>query len=289
MSTNIMNDKPNTGIRIASMFVDHILMGFIMSLCSIPYMSNMMANIFKNHSYTPIDFNHPFFYVVLFGMSLYFSKDAISGRSLAKRILGLQVINYKTGKIASPLRCFVRNIFIIFWPIEVIITLANPKRRLGDLVAGTEVVVYDKENHNNTINYGQLGTALLLSYGLVLLMSWPLRSLQEYAGDFQTKPVPTSYDISKVGLLELQLKSKLPDDAVVSVLAYNKIIGQPDKAYLEITIILNEQYSSDKAFNELHDQVISIINTQYAKDTYKGYVYYKYKTDYSVTAKTVSL
>jgi uncharacterized RDD family membrane protein YckC len=84
------------------------------------------------------------FQLLFFGlMFVYFLKDSFNGRSLAKRMLQLQVVNHRTGKPATVLQCFIRNIFIIIWPVEVIFTFFQPERRIGDLVAGTRVAYYE--------------------------------------------------------------------------------------------------------------------------------------------------
>lgn len=39
----------------------------------------------------------------------------------------------------------LRNITLIIWPVEVVVSLINPGRRLGDFLAGTRVVVSPTE------------------------------------------------------------------------------------------------------------------------------------------------
>src|SRR6185437_6853965 len=63
--------------------------------------------------------------------------------SAAKRVLGFQVVNNRTGLPAGPLRCLVRNLTILLWPIEVVAAMINVNRRIGDHLAGTRLVVYD--------------------------------------------------------------------------------------------------------------------------------------------------
>jgi uncharacterized RDD family membrane protein YckC len=71
---------------------------------------------------------------------IYALKDSFKGKSLAKRILKLQVIDDRSGNAASPFQCFVRNLLVPFWMIEVVVTYFNPARRLGDRLANTKVV-----------------------------------------------------------------------------------------------------------------------------------------------------
>jgi len=69
-----------------------------------------------------------------------FNKDFFGGQSVVHRQLGYKVLDVKTNETATKIQCFVRNLIGPVWPIEVILILVNPKRRLGDIVAGTMLV-----------------------------------------------------------------------------------------------------------------------------------------------------
>ena len=71
------------------------------------------------------------------------NKDFFKGRSVAKRIYGYQIIDNKTEIVASEMKCMIRNITLIVWPLEALIALIYPNRRLGDFIAGTRLI--DKE------------------------------------------------------------------------------------------------------------------------------------------------
>jgi len=73
------------------------------------------------------------------------NKDFFNGRSVAKRVFGYQVVQANTDKPAEPFKCMLRNITLIIWPVEVIVSLISPGRRLGDFLAGTVVVVSPSE------------------------------------------------------------------------------------------------------------------------------------------------
>jgi uncharacterized RDD family membrane protein YckC len=66
-----------------------------------------------------------------------FNKDFFNGQSPVHRKLGYKVVNAKTNETASKTQCMVRNLTAPIWPIEAIFILVNPKRRLGDIIAGT--------------------------------------------------------------------------------------------------------------------------------------------------------
>lgn len=84
--------------------------------------------------------------LMFFPFFIYLNKDFLNGRSPAKRILGYQVLDRKTEEPASELQCFIRNLTIcLIWPIEVIVGLISPERRIGDFLANTKVIVAEKK------------------------------------------------------------------------------------------------------------------------------------------------
>lgn len=85
----------------------------------------------------PDIFIHPWYAVLVF--SLYFNKDLYLGQSPAKRIMRFRVVDVRTGRPAGPLRCLVRNVTLLIWPVEVVAAMVNVERRLGDFIAGTKL------------------------------------------------------------------------------------------------------------------------------------------------------
>lgn len=70
------------------------------------------------------------------------------GRSLGKKVLGLQVIKIKTGKPCSYIDSILRNILIVIpfcGLIDLMWTYVDHNgRRIGDYIAGTRVMVEKK-------------------------------------------------------------------------------------------------------------------------------------------------
>ena len=75
--------------------------------------------------------------IVLF--SVFLNKDIYYGKSIGKYFNGTRVVSIKTGSVASPIQCLIRNLFILIWPLEAIVLFFTPERRIGDMVAGTKV------------------------------------------------------------------------------------------------------------------------------------------------------
>lgn len=125
--------------RISSMLLDHILMTIVIVPPMILVMIFTITGV--------LEIRHTTFSVLFYCMMfIYINKDFLNAKSPAKRILGYQVIDCTTEKPASELQCFIRNLTIaVAWPLEVMIALINPKRRIGDFLANTKVVVSQKE------------------------------------------------------------------------------------------------------------------------------------------------
>lgn len=78
-------------------------------------------------------------------------RDAFSGRSLGKRMLGLQVVSVTDERPGNLIQSFARNVvlwllalFLVGFVLEPLMALFQARgRRLGDFAAGTEVVVYE--------------------------------------------------------------------------------------------------------------------------------------------------
>lgn len=75
----------------------------------------------------------------LSGLYLLF-KDGWGGRSLGKRIFNLAVIDLSDKKPCGFLKSLVRNLFLLLTVVDGLFALSKGRKRLGDLVAGTQVV-----------------------------------------------------------------------------------------------------------------------------------------------------
>ena len=140
--------------RILSMLIDHISMCIIM----LPVMLVMAIILAFVIGSEPQLNSHSEYALLAMGtlaflpFTIYFLKDNYRGKSIGKRLMGYQVINVQTNETASGLQCFIRNLVIPLWPLEVLITLFSPTRRLGDLIADTKVIISEKEPMNSILS-----------------------------------------------------------------------------------------------------------------------------------------
>ena len=125
--------------RIISMLLDH----FIMCMIIVPPLITI-AIIGEGKTENLVSpYGEYIFFSFIF---IYLNKDFFQGKSIAKRILGYQIVDRKRCVSANEFQCFVRNLTIcIAWPLEVIISLFSPQRRIGDFFANTMVIQTEKQ------------------------------------------------------------------------------------------------------------------------------------------------
>jgi uncharacterized RDD family membrane protein YckC len=125
--------------RLSCMLLDHIIMSGIIIVCLIP----VFIISFFIQRYFGLRLTWLIWSIALI---IYFNKDFFRARSPAKKLFGFQVVDVRTGSIASRTQCFIRNITCILFPIEVLVTLFSKQRRIGDLIANTKVELSDTES-----------------------------------------------------------------------------------------------------------------------------------------------
>lgn len=290
--TTISTDSPiSTGTRLGSMLMDHFFMTMIAVVIAIPGMISTFANAFEvtHEQEGPTSMSGPFFYINLFGFALYSCKDCINGQSLAKRLLTLQIVDDETGLPASPIKCFVRNLTLILWPIEVVVALTNTSRRLGDRIAGTKLVVYDKTAEQPKVNFGKVVVPVLISYGLTILLMLPFIALTSAVETEKINYVETSYNEQLSKETEKLFADSLGQYLTASVKAYDQIQDKPLK-YASVIFELNGNYlEDDQNYEKIKSMTMPVLLSKLPEKTFIGQVKYVYRTGNSIQTRVVHL
>ncbi len=123
--------------RIAAFMIDHFVMTLLM--VSVVFLA-LGPNFIEENEFDKM--TAVMLAVMIPGFILYFAKDSVKGISMGKWITGIMVRDDKMiDEIPSFGRLFIRNLFIIIWPVEFIVLAAShEKKRLGDKIANTIVV-----------------------------------------------------------------------------------------------------------------------------------------------------
>lgn len=271
-----IDNKPITvGTRLGAMMLDHIIMVFLMMPFYIPLLIAKLSDAFKvSHNQTSTAyFSGTLGYIAIFGFSLYFCKDIVNGRSFAKRILKLQLVDNVTDKVASPLQCLVRNAFCIIWPVEVIVAMLNTNRRLGDRIAGTQLIKFDTTLEQPKINIGKLLIPVIISYAVVVLVMQltPKREIT------QTNHIENSYNQAESKELENLFTDSLGQSLIPDIRVYDSVQNENLK-YISAILKLKANYIADESnYNELHTIATNLIYSKYPKETFKGQIKYMYQ------------
>ncbi len=271
------NNRPiETGTRLGSMFLDHFIMTILVVMIAIPEFITSFSNAFDlSHEPSSASSLFPTFnFLSILGFALYFAKDCIQGRSPAKRILKLQLINTHTGKVATPFQCLIRNVLIIIWPVEVIIALITPQKRLGDRLAGTELVYYDPEFHKSTLKWPPILLTLASAYGFMTLL-WFLFTLPF---NMVKTPMEVNTDsVNTAATLQLgeSLEASLGRSYEVDVKVFDEIISREGLKYVSV-IISYHHYLDDLETDELQEQTEEVIYSQFPRGSFKGEAKYYY-------------
>lgn len=275
-----MNDRKevNIAIRLASMLIDHIIMTFILIAPFIPLIIVEIKSAFVvSHEEVKPDLSL-FFSLFAVAFSLYFNKDFFGGRSLAKRLLKFQILVHRNDEVAGPIRCLIRNLTIIIWPVEIILSIINPNRRLGDYIAGTRLEVYDSAAHSGKKSFisilSSIFIVLVFTYMLELLFSkwknsWSEEEVYYVAESFNQKE---SKELSSL----LSNKFRYYCDST-DVRVYDKT-KSGDLKYVSVLFYSKSPYSLENfELQKLKNKLKDTISLKFPPETYmlKGKIIYR--------------
>lgn len=117
--------------RVIAFIIDEIVLFLLFYLCLLALYG------------MSIDINESMIYYLFTALSIILIsiKDCINGISPGKFVVGLQVIDRRTLKAATPIQCIIRNLFCLIWGIEIFVILfSSTGLRLGDRIARTMVI-----------------------------------------------------------------------------------------------------------------------------------------------------
>lgn len=122
--------------RILAILIDHIIGTTISLIIFMAFNWESIINPIDSNFMRPFE---SFNLVLALGMIYYLLKDTYQGRSLGKRVLRIAVRDIEnTSIIPGSLRLIIRNITIFLWPIELLLLILM-RRRVGDMIARTQV------------------------------------------------------------------------------------------------------------------------------------------------------
>lgn len=268
---------PYSGERLNSMVLDQLIMAGISFLLFLPYNFVSLAKSFSlQHEPELMSFSGPIlFNFGLSGIILYFCKDSINGRSWGKRRSGLQVVHYKTGDPASPMRCFVRNLTAVVFYLEFIVALANPERRIGDYLAGTKLVRYDPTSEPLKVNRAQLTLTVLMACAfLTFFLPYDLINWKNKV-NLRASVVSESLNDQAGRSLENALLDSIGNGYQFDIRVYDQLQENNEIKYISalITKFGDNEGASDSVVKEEIDRISKLIEMQYDSTAWKRLVF----------------
>ncbi|NOU61993.1 RDD family protein [Marinifilum caeruleilacunae] len=278
-----LKDKVTIGLRLASMLVDHFAMTFIMMFIIMPGFVVSMFDAFNlDHEPSSFGFGGMSF-LFAFGFSAYFNKDIFNGRSPAKRILKMQVIDNKTGQAANPLKCLVRNLTIPLWPLEVIFVLIDPKKRLGDRIAGTRID-YIENPEKIKLDWSKFTIALLIAIIFSILISLPFALMNSKLETDKISYVENTFDQTKSVQTNNLFETKLDGLIREADFKVYKQIENDDRKYVAGILYFNNRRDYDN-FKESEMRISELLNSEFSPDHHVCFLKFVYKEPGSMSTR----
>lgn len=140
------------GKRLNSSLLDFSFMiGLFFPLFLLWFVSFFFTILSTNevNAYTPLGIG---FIPFLISTLVLINKDFYNAKSIGKREYGYQIVDVKTNSPASEFKCALRNLTLMIWPLEVLAIMSNPKKRIGDYIAGTKIIDSNRENPELIMN-----------------------------------------------------------------------------------------------------------------------------------------
>ncbi|WP_338846823.1 RDD family protein [Massilia sp. W12] len=112
--------------RLVAFAIDTVGVGIALSLVLAP------LRFFSNEFYA-------IGYIILW-LAYFLLRDSIPGQSVGKRLLGIRVVQIKSGLSCTWTNSFWRNFSHVLFVIDALFAFGRQRMRLGDMAAGTIVV-----------------------------------------------------------------------------------------------------------------------------------------------------
>lgn len=290
-----MNNNVSRISRLGSALLDNISMTFIAMIFSIPWMIGNFAESFKDiDKVNPLPGQVPtvmngWIYLSLLGFTLYLCKDSIKGRSIGKLAVGHQVVLASTGAVANPLRCMVRNLFLMIWPLEALVTLITPQRRLGDYIAGTKVIKYSYNPEKEVRpNFAKTISAVAITYviTLAIMMPWMLFINKGLGSAAKDTVVESSLNTTTANAIKEDIEAEYGNYLTAEVYVYDKM-NNIDKKYVVVGIHTNTYdltLDNDEFYEELKAKTFKHVPEHDAK--FKFTTIYRSEMSYKKQSRT---
>jgi uncharacterized RDD family membrane protein YckC len=161
--------------RVAAYLIDHFVITFL--LVGLAFLAIGPDFLNSNSDISPV-----LGLILVPGFLFYFLKDSVRGKSLGKWSVGLMVRkSHAPAQVPSLGSLFVRNLFLIIWPIEALVLLGSQeKRRLGDRVTKSVVLIDPEKSARWQRMLPLIGACFVFCFFLFLFIGVAMKSSDAY-------------------------------------------------------------------------------------------------------------
>lgn len=172
------------------------------------------------------------------------ARDSFKGGGLIKRLFGIQIESI-SGQPIKTYQLLIRSLSQILLPFELIFLFINPRRRIGDYLAKTQLVNEKPQALGINMPQAILGvaTSMILSYYVVnsLYISTDLVVNQ------------SSYSEEKSDQYEKIIQELLISYGATDVKVYEEIENIDSTAFVSIILYLNNDYTLDGSIKDIEN------------------------------------
>ena len=195
----------------------------------------------------------------------------------------MQVIDNKTGQVANPLKCLARNLTIVLWPLEVIFVLIDPKRRLGDKIAGTRIDYVENPEKTN-MNWLKFAIALLIAIGFSVLISLPFMLLSSKWKTNKVAYIEQTYDQNRSKQINTQFETQLDGLIKEADFKFYEQIENDDRKYVA-GILYFANHSDYDNFEESEQKIYDLLTSEFSLDSHVCFLKFVYKEPGSMSTR----
>lgn len=132
-----MNKQNILDTRFKEWFIDSLPI-FIISMPLVLF--SLLTKLYDNLIFMSFILSMIYCYIIC--------KDLPTGQSYGKFKNNIKIVNIDNSFPTSVQLIFRNIIFLLIVPIEIIVTLISPERRIGDIVCRTKVIINDEVKSN---------------------------------------------------------------------------------------------------------------------------------------------
>ena len=169
--------------------------------------------------------------------------------------------------------------------VYIFIAMLNTGRRLGDRIAGTRLVYYDKTARQPGLQIGKIILPALVFYGIMVLLIQLSGVRKVTVANYRA----TSYNAVRSKEMQQLIVDSLGQYLIPDIRIYDST-RKGDLKYLSAIFKLKENYIDDEGgYAQLHEMITRLIYSKLPEQSFKGQLQYFYKGPGQFQSRTMMI